>query len=496
MPTIFDYLKYANLQMSAEAFLVDDLGNPLTGDRYLEALKNGNFHASKFTATQAAEFAAQWEVLDQCPNTPTGFSGTLFRNKANPNELVLSMRSTEFIDDAIRDSASTNTLEIHDTGWAWGQISDMEAWYAQLKTAGLIPSGAQLNVTGYSLGGHLATAFNLLHQNELNGGQVVTFNGAGVGELKTGTLQEAVSYFDTLRGSSAQSEANRLAALNFSLADARNYYATLTQKLADGSWTAQEARRQLFILRSSAAQPALFIQETQPLLEALTDIITLQQEAERIKRYTSGATTGSPDTPIKIVPANEIEAQTLGYRLAVYFASQRTAGTNLVTDIARITNKAYGEPRLTNQYDLVGIETTGATAWSGVANSQLHYGTDVAVFIEDQPFTRGNFTRGLVNGLLAAEVRLLQDKYKLNNFADTHSLTLIVDSLAVQNAVLNLLPADQRNTETTRNALQQILKSASSFTADIVFNGQGRAEGNVLENTLNACNDLNWRAAA
>jgi hypothetical protein len=30
MPTIADYLKYANLQVAAEAFLVDSLGNPYT----------------------------------------------------------------------------------------------------------------------------------------------------------------------------------------------------------------------------------------------------------------------------------------------------------------------------------------------------------------------------------------------------------------------------------------------------------------------------------
>ena len=97
-PTISDYLKYANLQMAAEAFLINGDGTPKTGSDYTQALTDGNFHASKFTATQAAEFAAQWEVVDQLANTTTGFSGTLFRNKANPNELVISMRSTEFID--------------------------------------------------------------------------------------------------------------------------------------------------------------------------------------------------------------------------------------------------------------------------------------------------------------------------------------------------------------------------------------------------------------
>jgi pimeloyl-ACP methyl ester carboxylesterase len=39
--------------------------------------------------------------------------------------------------------------------------------------------GNGFSVTGYSLGGHLATAFNLLHPGAAT--QVITFNGAGVG---------------------------------------------------------------------------------------------------------------------------------------------------------------------------------------------------------------------------------------------------------------------------------------------------------------------------
>ena len=138
MPTIADYLKYANLQMAAEAFLKD----PDTGAEYYagndlkEALKAGNKHASFFTDSEATKFASEWQVVDQCKNTPTGFSGTLFKHRTT-GELVLSMRSTEFIDDAIRDSAATNTLEVHDTGWAWGQISDMEAWYKTLTIDGV-----------------------------------------------------------------------------------------------------------------------------------------------------------------------------------------------------------------------------------------------------------------------------------------------------------------------------------------------------------------------
>ena len=102
MPTLIatDTLKYANLQIAAEAFLLtdDDPPVPKKGAELIAALVTGNNRSLKFTQTQARAFADEWEVVAQKANTATGFSGTLFRNRANPNELVLSFRSTEFID--------------------------------------------------------------------------------------------------------------------------------------------------------------------------------------------------------------------------------------------------------------------------------------------------------------------------------------------------------------------------------------------------------------
>ncbi len=53
------WLKYANLQMAAEAFLIDrKTGEARFSGAFLEtALKEGNGHASKFTPTQATEFS-------------------------------------------------------------------------------------------------------------------------------------------------------------------------------------------------------------------------------------------------------------------------------------------------------------------------------------------------------------------------------------------------------------------------------------------------------
>ena len=107
-PTIADTLKYANLQMAAEAFIRDPVTYVLSGSGtdLIDALKTGNNHASRFTETQSEAFAdpvTGWTVLDQCINTPSGFSCTLFKNNQT-DECVISFRSTEFIDDAVNDN--------------------------------------------------------------------------------------------------------------------------------------------------------------------------------------------------------------------------------------------------------------------------------------------------------------------------------------------------------------------------------------------------------
>ncbi|MDO8789725.1 MAG: hypothetical protein Q7J42_16745, partial [Sulfuritalea sp.] len=187
MPTIADYLKFANLQVAAEAlynFNATPPGTNLTPSAIFAndipegILTTGNLHNSKFTVTEATKFAAQWTVVEHISNTSTGFSGTLFKDK-DTGDLVLSFRSTEFIDDAARDNEATNKLEISETGFAFGQLSDMESWYQSLQATGKITG--PLSVTGYSLGAHMATAFNLMHPGVAQ--QVINFNGAGIGTI-------------------------------------------------------------------------------------------------------------------------------------------------------------------------------------------------------------------------------------------------------------------------------------------------------------------------
>ena len=198
--------------MAAEAFL-DGFNVDTPRQDLVAALTQGNEHASRFPPVLAEAFADTYEVIAHRKNTSTGFSGTLFRTKSadasGKYQYTLSFRSTEFIDDAIRDSKGTNDLEIRQIGWALGQIADMEDWYRQLLAAGEqdpksgLPPDAHYNVTGYSLSGHLASAFMLLRRDDDTVGKVdhaYTFNGAGTGGLHFGTsLDKLVAQFDKMR---------------------------------------------------------------------------------------------------------------------------------------------------------------------------------------------------------------------------------------------------------------------------------------------------------
>lgn len=185
-PDASTLLTYANVQMAAETIYPIGFS---AGPIQASWLVNGNNRASKFTPTQATAFAAEWEVVNHKENTGTGFSGTLFKyvGQTDPargltrNQLVMSFRSTEFIDDAARDNQATNDLEIKSGGYAIGQIADMEQWFGTLDAPGGALHNQNFSVTGYSLGGHLATAFRQMHDHEsqrITG--VYTFNGAGI----------------------------------------------------------------------------------------------------------------------------------------------------------------------------------------------------------------------------------------------------------------------------------------------------------------------------
>ena len=428
-PTTAELLKYADLQMAAEAFLVD----PLTGTPkdLKQALIDGNNRSSVFTATQAKAFADRWRVVDQRANTPTGFSGTLFEAVVDDpaagikaGELVMSFRSTEFVDDAARDNQATNALEIKETGFAWGQMRDMQKWYQDLQTSGQLPAGQPFTLTGYSLGGHLANAFNTIYPGAAQ--KTYTFNGAGIGGVApTTSLKALLTQFTT--DSTSDFGAN-ITNASLKATYARVKAALKTQSAVSNSDTAELNRLANPGDKNTSIDFQTSTQATD-ILKAIGRINTLQKEIVRLKDITSGTAAAGPTQ----VANDQIVQQSLDYQMAVLAAAKFTDATGLLAGLSRAYNgKPSSQVTVPNQFDIVGSGTPSA-----VANSQWHIGQDVQVFIEDQPLYRGGVVADvLLQSLKYLDVKLLVNEFVNKDFGDTHSLVLLVDSLNVQNTLL------------------------------------------------------------
>jgi Ca2+-binding RTX toxin-like protein len=193
---------------------------------------------TRMTSQQADEFLSKFKIVHQWSDNPstgkipgsrplpegdpafarlnigellanTGLSATLILKKnadgSGSMEYTLAIRSTEFRDwadggDGQRDKTGADVKGIAYTGFALAQQYALEQYYQWLKDNGKLPPGAKLNVTGYSLGGNLATVFTEMHQAEMGGGQTVTMNGAGRGtwNASAGGLSEMINYFHSV----------------------------------------------------------------------------------------------------------------------------------------------------------------------------------------------------------------------------------------------------------------------------------------------------------
>jgi hypothetical protein len=161
MPSLKDLRDLSQAQLAAEAFLVFGNGNLKTGAGLDDALKEGNRHASKFTVSELQKFKTTWTVMSQEANTTTGSAARLLQNNIS-EEYVLAFRSTEFIDDAVRDNKATNDFEIKDTGWAWVKSVTWKT-VRDAERTGWASLWQAFFRHRLQPGGHLATAFNLFH---------------------------------------------------------------------------------------------------------------------------------------------------------------------------------------------------------------------------------------------------------------------------------------------------------------------------------------------
>jgi len=519
---ISTYLEFSNLQIASEAFIgksqSKEPGTIIPG-KFFERndLIDGNKHTSKFTETAADEFMQHWRVVEHITNTKTGFSGTLFEAKVDipsanvkAGDQALSFRSTEFVDDEVRDSQATNTLEISDRGFAFGQISDLRDWVGQMRAKNLMKD--HISVTGYSLGGHLATAFYKLNEEGafpgLNIDRTYTFNGAGIGKLKNPqsmTLSKVLDNFEEVKDNGTNDF--------FKTEIGKNRYKEL-KEISDSIYknnkdiNEEEFKNKINKMKSIIRNAEMgFLQEgdyrqvdmrktikdknnkdipniegagnseeIEFLSKTVKNIVTIYEEWLRIKDFHEDKDSEKqPFTP----RLKDIISMSLDYQVAASIASQYTESYGIKSGANRILRGDKLDTELKNNfYDIMGD-----TYPSMVALSQKHFGEDIRIGIEDQPISRGWYKwNATISSLYNLGVKLFVDHYGKNDFGDTHSIILLTDSLVTQELLKQL------DDDFTYEKFKPILKLASNIDAhqDSVNDDQGVAEGDALENVVNS----------
>ena len=355
---------------------------------------------TRFASIQAQQFTQRYQIIDHHANDATRFSATLMKDTTT-NTYTLSFRSTEFQNqveggDWERDGRPGADGEIFDDGFAFAQLVSMERYYRQLVAdATKLPAGAVLNVTGYSLGGHLATIFTELHDQDPNiqFGQTTTFNAAGRGRIVE-------------QGQVGQPED-------------------------------QSMRRMLQNLEARI----LAFDPTGALFQsgALGNIYADQRYADAVGATRSDAAdaTGQPfvTTGTSSIAAFPVAGGLLG----------------------GVTSTAGGLSKITQ---LFGQALTGSDAQI-VANSGVH-GRVQAVLIEGQPLLEG------------------QNEQQRYEFGNSHSLTLLVDSLALQELFQTVDPT------VSHAQIEGMLTAASGAISDsfATQSDEHVAEGDTLEKAL------------
>ncbi|MDP3092116.1 MAG: hypothetical protein Q8N04_15690 [Nitrospira sp.] len=441
---ITTWLEFALQQMAAESYLdgINRQDNQAVIDRLVAGnnapgVSSPNPGATRFVnltslsnASQiigsAQAFVAHYQIVDHHANDATGFSATLMRNNQT-GEYTLSFRSTEYknqVDggDYERDGANGLFLtgadgEIVTKGFALGQLAAMEDYFNDLKQGlkadgsvdatlqAFFANGGKINVTGYSLGAHLATVFTEMHAAEVI--HTYTFNGPGRGTFNVTLSDEAA-------------EAQRMQQMISKL--------TLVLLNPDaGLSTPRPPDDQLpfgYILAKNA------------------------QQADPTFNPFAAGNTASVYNDARYLWAKEVVSAQFG---------PLSSGA---ADIAR-TDGAFS---LITQ--IVGHASQGDTEY--VANSGNH-AAETRVFIEDQPNLDG------FGGFFGAN----------GDFGTTHSITLIVDSLATQELFQTVAPT------LTQPEVEAVMSASSNERATgFTVGSSGTAEAKSLEHAVDALRRL------
>lgn len=90
--------------------------------------------ANRFSYIQVADFITRWRVADHQPNTPSGFSATIFESLLIPGEYVFAIRGTEPTAQLSTDIILADIADIGADGIALNQAVDLFNYYQRLTT--------------------------------------------------------------------------------------------------------------------------------------------------------------------------------------------------------------------------------------------------------------------------------------------------------------------------------------------------------------------------
>ena len=214
----FSMASYANLAMG------------MTDDAYINALMVDD----RFTEELATEFANRFQIVSVQPNTDEGFRAVVFRDIVE-NEFTMAITGSELEDQIVDDWLRADFGDIGGDGIAVSQAIDMYNYYLRLTAVAgqptrqysftplpedaqfgtfesfelqlappengpLIPIvngplyGQDFNLSGHSLGGHLALVMSRLAPGFVN--EVYTYNAPGFDFLQEGQFSDA--FFEDL----------------------------------------------------------------------------------------------------------------------------------------------------------------------------------------------------------------------------------------------------------------------------------------------------------